>query len=122
MLRGDHPSRKEAASQVGILSNKFWSSNNNKEGLLCFAFALLLSSLFLLLSHIEYLKDGLKHMRLKFYIEGSEPGVKGTVHTESKEVGILPFKGPLMKYVYMHKWCHMYAKNLRQFPIRQPRL
>ncbi|CAG5895876.1 unnamed protein product [Menidia menidia] len=36
-------------------------------------------------SHMEYLKDGLKHMRLKFYIEGSEPGLKGTVHTESKE-------------------------------------
>ncbi|KAF1372947.1 hypothetical protein PFLUV_G00255250 [Perca fluviatilis] len=37
------------------------------------------------LSHLEYLKDGLKHMRLKFYIEGSEPGLKGTVHSESKE-------------------------------------
>ncbi|XP_069007720.1 mitochondrial import inner membrane translocase subunit Tim21 [Embiotoca jacksoni] len=36
-------------------------------------------------SHQEYLKDGLKHMRLKFYIEGSEPGLKGTVHSESKE-------------------------------------
>ncbi|CAL8292661.1 unnamed protein product [Lota lota] len=36
-------------------------------------------------SHSEYLKDGLKHMRLKFYIEGSEPGLKGTVHSESKE-------------------------------------
>lgn len=36
-------------------------------------------------SHHEYLKDGLKHMRLKFYIEGSEPGLKGTVHSESKE-------------------------------------
>ncbi|RVE58873.1 hypothetical protein OJAV_G00198490 [Oryzias javanicus] len=36
-------------------------------------------------SHAEYVKDGLKHMRLKFYIEGSEPGLKGTVHSESKE-------------------------------------
>nr|XP_020465263.1 mitochondrial import inner membrane translocase subunit Tim21 [Monopterus albus] len=36
-------------------------------------------------SHLEYQKDGLKHMRLKFYIEGSEPGLKGTVHSESKE-------------------------------------
>lgn len=36
-------------------------------------------------SHSEYIKDGLKHMRLKFYIEGSEPGIKGTVHSESKE-------------------------------------
>ncbi|XP_026148134.1 mitochondrial import inner membrane translocase subunit Tim21 [Mastacembelus armatus] len=36
-------------------------------------------------SHFEYQKDGLKHMRLKFYIEGSEPGVKGTVHSESIE-------------------------------------
>ncbi|KAM7390572.1 hypothetical protein PAMA_008644 [Pampus argenteus] len=41
-------------------------------------------------SHLEYLKDGLKHMRLKFYIEGSEPGLKGTVHSESKEVGMSP--------------------------------
>ncbi|XP_077410121.1 mitochondrial import inner membrane translocase subunit Tim21 [Vanacampus margaritifer] len=37
------------------------------------------------ISHREYLKNGLKHMRLKFYIEGSEPGLKGTVHSESKE-------------------------------------
>lgn len=36
-------------------------------------------------SHLEYIKDGLKYMRLKFYIEGSEPGRQGTVHTESKE-------------------------------------
>ncbi|XP_055784282.1 mitochondrial import inner membrane translocase subunit Tim21-like [Salvelinus fontinalis] len=36
-------------------------------------------------SHVEYMKDGLKHMRLKFYIEGDEPGRQGTVHTESKE-------------------------------------
>lgn len=37
-------------------------------------------------SHIEYMKDGQKHMRLKFYIEGSEPGLRGTVHSESQEV------------------------------------
>uniref|UniRef100_A0A8C1TUE1 Mitochondrial import inner membrane translocase subunit Tim21 n=1 Tax=Cyprinus carpio TaxID=7962 RepID=A0A8C1TUE1_CYPCA len=36
-------------------------------------------------SHVEYMKDGLKYMRLKFYIEGSEPGLRGTVHSESKE-------------------------------------
>ncbi|KAL1248756.1 hypothetical protein QQF64_022074 [Cirrhinus molitorella] len=36
-------------------------------------------------SHVEYIKDGLKYMRLKFYIEGSEPGLRGTVHSESKE-------------------------------------
>ncbi|XP_075272680.1 mitochondrial import inner membrane translocase subunit Tim21 [Opisthocomus hoazin] len=36
-------------------------------------------------SHIEYVKDGLKYMRLKFYIEGSEPGKQGTVHVEVKE-------------------------------------
>ncbi|XP_028813071.1 mitochondrial import inner membrane translocase subunit Tim21 [Denticeps clupeoides] len=35
--------------------------------------------------HVEYLKDGVKHMRLKFYIAGSEPGLQGTVHAESKE-------------------------------------
>ncbi|KAM6349844.1 TIM21 translocase, partial [Podargus strigoides] len=37
------------------------------------------------ISHIEYVKDGLKYMRLKFYIEGSEPGKRGTVHVEVKE-------------------------------------
>ncbi|XP_029385474.1 mitochondrial import inner membrane translocase subunit Tim21 [Echeneis naucrates] len=36
-------------------------------------------------SHVEYQKEGLKYMRLKFYIEGSEPGLKGTVHSQSKE-------------------------------------
>ncbi|KAG9347919.1 hypothetical protein JZ751_003936 [Albula glossodonta] len=36
-------------------------------------------------SHIEFLKDGVKHMRLKFYIEGSEPRMQGTVHTEMRE-------------------------------------
>ncbi|XP_004466859.1 mitochondrial import inner membrane translocase subunit Tim21 [Dasypus novemcinctus] len=36
-------------------------------------------------SFIEYIKDGLKHMRLKFYIQGSEPGKQGTVHLEVKE-------------------------------------
>ncbi|XP_075906600.1 mitochondrial import inner membrane translocase subunit Tim21 [Nelusetta ayraudi] len=35
--------------------------------------------------HMEYIKNGLKHMQLKFYIEGSEPGLKGIVHSESKE-------------------------------------
>ncbi|XP_073187867.1 mitochondrial import inner membrane translocase subunit Tim21 isoform X3 [Lepidochelys kempii] len=38
-----------------------------------------------LVSHIEYVKDGLKYMRLKFYIEGSERGKQGTVHVEVKE-------------------------------------
>lgn len=38
---------------------------------------------------MEFQKDGLKHLRLKFYIEGSEPGLKGTVHSESKEVSFL---------------------------------
>lgn len=37
-------------------------------------------------SFIEYKKDGLKHMRVKFYIQGSEPGKQGTVHLEVKEV------------------------------------
>lgn len=35
---------------------------------------------------MEYMKHGLKHMQLEFYIEGSEPGLKGTVHVDSKEV------------------------------------
>ncbi|XP_003466565.1 mitochondrial import inner membrane translocase subunit Tim21 isoform X1 [Cavia porcellus] len=36
-------------------------------------------------SFIDYVKDGLKHTRVKFYIEGSEPGRQGTVHAEVKE-------------------------------------
>ncbi|KYO35373.1 mitochondrial import inner membrane translocase subunit Tim21 [Alligator mississippiensis] len=36
-------------------------------------------------SHYEYVKDELKYMRLKFYIEGSERGKQGTVHLEVKE-------------------------------------
>lgn len=38
-----------------------------------------------LVSEIEYVKNGLKYMRLKFYIEGSERGKQGTVHVEVKE-------------------------------------
>lgn len=36
-------------------------------------------------SFVEYKKDGLKHMRVKFYIQGSEPGKQGTVHLEVRE-------------------------------------
>lgn len=36
-------------------------------------------------SFIEYVKDGLKHLRVKFYIEGAEPGKQGTVYAEVKE-------------------------------------
>ncbi|XP_028380448.1 mitochondrial import inner membrane translocase subunit Tim21 [Phyllostomus discolor] len=36
-------------------------------------------------SFVEYVKDGLKHVRVKFYIQGSEPGKRGTVHSEVKE-------------------------------------
>ncbi|XP_078073265.1 mitochondrial import inner membrane translocase subunit Tim21 isoform X3 [Mustelus asterias] len=35
-------------------------------------------------SHVEYVKDGVKHIQLKFYIEGSEP-IKGIVHLDAKE-------------------------------------
>uniref|UniRef100_A0A2K5PCS0 Mitochondrial import inner membrane translocase subunit Tim21 n=1 Tax=Cebus imitator TaxID=2715852 RepID=A0A2K5PCS0_CEBIM len=37
------------------------------------------------ISFVEYVKGGLEHMRVKFYIEGSEPGKQGTVHAEVKE-------------------------------------
>ncbi|XP_045152085.1 mitochondrial import inner membrane translocase subunit Tim21 isoform X2 [Echinops telfairi] len=36
-------------------------------------------------SYLRYTQDGLHRMRLKFYIEGSEPGKQGTVHLEVKE-------------------------------------
>ncbi|XP_055987474.1 mitochondrial import inner membrane translocase subunit Tim21 [Sorex fumeus] len=36
-------------------------------------------------SFVEYMKNGLKHMRVKFYIQGSEPGRQGTVHLEVRE-------------------------------------
>ncbi|XP_062489080.1 mitochondrial import inner membrane translocase subunit Tim21 isoform X1 [Pezoporus occidentalis] len=52
-----------------------------------------------LVSHIEYIKDGLKHMRLKFYIEGSESGKRGTVHVEVKEN---PERGRLeVRYIFV---------------------
>ncbi|XP_032149633.1 mitochondrial import inner membrane translocase subunit Tim21 isoform X2 [Sapajus apella] len=38
------------------------------------------------ISFIDYVKDGLEHTRVKFYIEGSEPGKQGTVHAEVKKV------------------------------------
>ncbi|XP_037594068.1 mitochondrial import inner membrane translocase subunit Tim21 isoform X2 [Cebus imitator] len=37
------------------------------------------------ISFVEYVKDGLEHTRVKFYIEGSEPGKQGTVHAEVKK-------------------------------------
>ncbi|KAJ8277705.1 hypothetical protein GJAV_G00078810 [Gymnothorax javanicus] len=37
------------------------------------------------IGHAEFLQNGKKHMRLKFYIEGSEPQLQGTVHTEVME-------------------------------------
>lgn len=52
---------------------------------------LLLMSVFSSSSHVEYIKDGLKHMQLKFYIQGAEPRMQGTVHTEMKEVRPYPY-------------------------------
>ncbi|XP_014794216.1 PREDICTED: mitochondrial import inner membrane translocase subunit Tim21 [Calidris pugnax] len=50
-------------------------------------------------SHIEYVKDGLKYMRLKFYIEGYESGKQGTVHVEVKEN---PEKGRFeVRYIFV---------------------
>lgn len=53
---------------------------------------------------MEYIKHGLKHMQLEFYIEGSEPGLKGTVHVESKEVG---FYISVAIFEYLPHWCLM---------------
>ncbi|XP_034373601.1 mitochondrial import inner membrane translocase subunit Tim21 [Arvicanthis niloticus] len=36
-------------------------------------------------SFVEYVNDGLKRIRVKFYIQGSEPGKQGTVHAEVEE-------------------------------------
>lgn len=36
-------------------------------------------------SFTEYANNGLKRIRVKFYIEGSEPGKQGTVHAEVEE-------------------------------------
>lgn len=67
-------------------------------------------------SHVEYMKDGLKHMRLKFYIEGSEPRIQGTVHSEVKEVRLLCIQeqkpnpvmkpngpGIIIRYIILHE-------------------
>ncbi|NXI51044.1 TIM21 translocase, partial [Chloroceryle aenea] len=52
-----------------------------------------------LVSHIEYIKDGLKYMRLRFYIEGTETGKRGTVHVEVKEN---PEKGRFeVRYIFV---------------------
>ncbi|NXV47350.1 TIM21 translocase, partial [Uria aalge] len=52
-----------------------------------------------LVSHIEYVKDGLKYMRLKFYIEGFESGKRGTVYVEVKEN---PEKGRFeVRYIFV---------------------
>ncbi|XP_028624765.1 mitochondrial import inner membrane translocase subunit Tim21 [Grammomys surdaster] len=36
-------------------------------------------------SFVEYINNGLKRIRVKFYIQGSEPGKEGTVHAEVEE-------------------------------------
>ncbi|KAB1256254.1 Mitochondrial import inner membrane translocase subunit Tim21 [Camelus dromedarius] len=64
-LRGSDETRAEAARQVLQLLKPQGSG-------LSFSF-------------VEYVKDGLKHMRVKFYIQGPEPGKQGTVHLEVKE-------------------------------------
>uniref|UniRef100_A0A8C4WXG9 Mitochondrial import inner membrane translocase subunit Tim21 n=1 Tax=Eptatretus burgeri TaxID=7764 RepID=A0A8C4WXG9_EPTBU len=37
-------------------------------------------------THVEFERDGLRHMRLHFYVQGCEPHVRGTVHLEAHEV------------------------------------
>lgn len=44
------------------------------------------ASLRFLNSFTEYANNGLKRIRVKFYIEGSEPGKQGTIHAEVEEV------------------------------------
>lgn len=95
MLRGDHPKRKKAARQVGIFSFLFSLQHQSNKGVIlllvfnkevqCFVHVLCVYFNF---RHMEYIKHGLKHMQLEFYIKGSEPGLEGTVHVESKEVGV----------------------------------
>lgn len=59
---------------------------------------------------MEYMKHGLKHMQLEFYIEGSEPGLKGTVHVDSKEVVFFIF---LKQYLnVLHTLLSHKAKSL----------
>ncbi|XP_068003795.1 mitochondrial import inner membrane translocase subunit Tim21 [Melanerpes formicivorus] len=50
-------------------------------------------------SHMEYVKDGLRYLRLKFYIEGYDTGKQGTVHVEVKEN---PERGQLeVRYIFV---------------------
>uniref|UniRef100_UPI00358DFFE5 mitochondrial import inner membrane translocase subunit Tim21 n=1 Tax=Myxine glutinosa TaxID=7769 RepID=UPI00358DFFE5 len=37
-------------------------------------------------THVEFERDGVRHMRLHFYVQGCEPHVRGTVHLEAQEV------------------------------------
>lgn len=64
---------------------------------------------------MEYMKHGLKHMQLEFYIEGSEPGLKGTVHVDSKEVVFFTF---LKQYLnVLHTLSSHKAKSLHTNPF-----
>lgn len=54
-----------------------------------------MASLCFLDSFVEYVKNGLKRIRVKFYIEGSEPGRQGTVHAEVEEVRPYRVTGPV---------------------------
>lgn len=62
---------------------------------------------------MEYIKDGLKHMQLKFYIEGSEPGLKGTVLSESKEV-VLFLKVQFLNWTGQSRVIHVYQSKYSQ--------
>lgn len=42
-------------------------------------------------SFAQYANNGLKRIRVKFYIKGSEPGKHGTVHAEVEEVVCSPW-------------------------------
>lgn len=59
-----------------------------------------MASLYFLDSFVEYAKNGLKRIHVKFYIEGSEPGREGTVHAEVEEVG------PSRVVGYVGTWVH----------------
>ncbi|KAH6948289.1 hypothetical protein HPB50_023343 [Hyalomma asiaticum] len=48
-------------------------------------------------SHMEYIKDGINYMRMKFYIKG--PSRSGTVHLEVRELPLRGVPSPAASYV-----------------------
>jgi len=58
-------------------------------------------------SHMYYIKQGIKYMRIKFYVEGTRR--RGTVYAEVKEVSTLVrFANEIYIYIYIYIYMYIY--------------